>query len=240
MMTRQNTSHKTLYLTVDQIRAIDQYAIEKLGIPGVILMENAGRNCADHVEKMLKNKAGSGRRKNKASIICGRGNNGGDGFTIARHLAHRGWEVNVDLYGDPDRLSGDAAVNHAIVENMGLPVRNLKSKQAIAAATRRWSGADVIVDALLGTGFSGEVREPMATLINKLNNQQKPLIMAVDVPSGLNATTGEPGGVAVKANRTVSFVAAKTGYKEKTAKPYLGRVYVVDIGAPTELILPHI
>jgi len=239
-MARQITKQNRLYLTVDEIRAVDRYAIKELGIPGVVLMENAARNCADHIERLLKQKGNTGRQKNKVSVICGRGNNGGDGFAISRHLVNRGWQVEVDIYGDPAKLSGEAATNHAIVKKMGLTIRTVKSKQAITAAARRWAKVDLVVDAILGTGFSGEVREPLATLIKKLNALRKPLVFAVDVPSGLNATTGQPGGVAVKADRTVSFLAAKSGYREKSAKAYLGRLYVADIGAPTSLILQRI
>jgi NAD(P)H-hydrate epimerase len=221
-------------LNCEQTRAVDQYAIEKLGIPGVVLMENAGRNAAYLIDGWLRRR---GAPSGRVAVLCGRGNNGGDGFVIARHLFRTGHEVFVDLYGDPEKLSDDAAVNHGIARRMGIAIRNIREKGALSPAVRRWRGSDAIVDALLGTGFSGEVHEPLAGIIEKVNALDGPLIVAVDVPSGLSADTGEPGGVAVRANQTVTFVAKKAGYESRSARTYVGRIHVVDIGAPTELIL---
>jgi NAD(P)H-hydrate epimerase len=254
-------------LTREQCRAVDQYAIEQLGIPGVVLMENAGRNAADLIEEWIRQLA---RRKadrarpsrqtgkmpvphgevpvpHEVCIICGKGNNGGDGFVIARQLVNRGYRVSMDLAAEPASLTGDAAINHEIARRMEIPIHELKGDQAVAAAVQRWRSAGVVVDALLGTGFSGEVREPLAGIINAINaladraaSQAKPLIVAVDVPSGLDADTGTVAGPAVKAHRTITFLAPKTGYQKKTARAYLGRVTVVDIGAAVELILDRL
>lgn len=227
-------------LTVDQCRAVDRYAIEKLGIPGAVLMENAGRNATDLIERWLRARMKVVGSPGRVAILCGRGNNGGDGFVVARHLVHRGYVVLVDLTTDPSRLAGDAAINHAIVERMGVPIRRLEGGRALSAAARRWRRCDVIVDALLGTGFAGEVREPLAGIIERVNGLAGPIMVAIDVPSGLNADTGVAGGVAIRADRTVTFLAEKVGYAERVAKPYLGRVVAVDIGAPLELILSRL
>ena len=223
-------------LTREQCRAVDKYAIEQLGIPGVVLMENAGRNAADLIEGWLRQRIRAGTSPGTVAIVCGKGNNGGDGFVIARHLIHRGYAVTVDLFGDPAALAGDAAINHNILARMGVRIGPL-TERTLPAAARRWRRSAVLVDALLGTGFAGEVSGPLAKVIGAINELAGPMIVAVDVPSGLDADTGEPGGLAIRADRTVTFLAAKAGYSRPSAKPYLGRVSVVDIGAPTELIL---
>jgi NAD(P)H-hydrate epimerase len=253
-------------LTREQCRAVDQYAIEQLGIPGVVLMENAGRNAADLIEAWMRQLARGVRKRtsfeqtgrmpvphqempvpHEVCVICGKGNNGGDGFVIARQLVNRGYRVSVDLAAEPASLTGDAAVNHDIARRMEIPIHELDGGQVRASVLERWRRAAVVVDALLGTGFSGEVREPLAGIINAINAltdraalQPRPLIVAVDVPSGLDADTGMAAGPAVKAHRTITFLAPKTGYQKKTARGYLGRVTVVDIGAPVELILERL
>jgi NAD(P)H-hydrate epimerase len=229
-----------LRLTCAQCREVDQYAIEELGIPGVVLMENAGRNAADLIEERLADRPGAQERPGRIAVVCGGGNNGGDGFVVARHLTHRGHEVWIDLMADPARLAGDAAVNHAIVQKMGVPIRPLCDLAAIPTAVHRWHRSDVIVDALLGTGFAGAVREPMAEVIRQINGLSGPLVVAIDVPSGLDADTGQVAGEAVRAHQTVTFLAEKSGYARESARAYTGRITVVDIGAPTMLILSRL
>ncbi|HOB74334.1 MAG TPA: NAD(P)H-hydrate epimerase [Phycisphaerae bacterium] len=253
-MPTRKVVHEPLRLTAAQCRAVDRYAIEQLGIPSLVLMENAGRNAADLIESWVRRgKSSALSSPLSASIVCGKGNNGGDGFVIARHLSLRGFKVSVDLLAESlpppaatgsltagSGLSPDATVNCAIVQKMGLPVRLLSDAKALAAATRRWHRSHVVADALLGTGFTGEVREPMAGVIRQMNSLDGPLIVAVDVPSGLNADTGQPGGIAVRAHRTVTFLAEKVGFALPTAKPYVGRVSAVDIGAPLAMILAQV
>ncbi len=202
----------------------------------MVLMENAGRCAADVIEVCLKARARSRGRIGATAVVCGRGNNGGDGFVIARHLCLRGCQVDIDLLADPRELRGDAAVNHAVAERMGITIRRLDGTKALAAAARRWASCAVVVDSLLGTGFSGEVREPLAGVIGRINGLSGPTIVAIDVPSGLDADTGEAGGIAVRADVTVTFLAAKVGMVKSVAKSYVGRVIVADIGAPLELL----
>ncbi len=228
-----------LRLTCAQCRAVDKYAIEVLGIPGVVLMENAGRNATDLIEGWMRSRL-AGRSTGRIAILCGRGNNGGDGFVVARHLVNRGHEVWVDLMGDASTLAGDAAVNHAIVQKMGVLIRPLMDVEALPAAVERWRQADVIVDGLLGTGFTGQVREPMAEVIRRVNALSGPLVVAIDVPSGLDADTGRAAGEVIRASRTVTFLAEKTGYAPESARAYTGEVSVADIGAPTALILSRL
>ena len=244
-MARRKSASTTLRLTPEQCRAVDAYAIDQLGIPGVVLMENAGRNCADLIERwgrtrltrggMPKRSAGMCRSINVA-IVCGKGNNGGDGFVIARHLAQRAHRVTIDVTEDPTTLTGDAAINHAIAEKMQIPIRRLTAA-TITSAVRRWRTCDVLVDALFGTGFRGALREPTASVVTRINGLNAPLIVAIDVPSGLDAETGTAQGPAIEADRTITFLAEKSGYTNRNAKPHLGKVSVVDIGAPTDYIL---
>lgn len=237
-------------LTCDECRAVDRYAIETLGIPGIVLMENAGRNAADLIERWARRSSLSRSPDTQSGplicIACGKGNNGGDGFVIARQLFNRGWTVAVDLAADPATLTGDAAINYAIIERIGITIRPVLNAAALEQASMRWRHAVIMVDALLGTGFSGEVREPLADIIQRMNaaasptpgetTHPSPLLVAIDVPSGLNADTGTASGMAVRAHRTITFLAKKVGYQNKNARAYLGRVTVCDIGAPLDLI----
>jgi len=229
-----------LYLTREECRAVDQYAIERLGIAGTVLMENAGRHAARLIDRWLRRRLRSAGGPGRVAILCGRGNNGGDGFVIARHLVLAGHTVSIDLLCRAGDLTNDAAINHGIVERMGLPIREVMASRAMAAAARRWRNSDVVVDALLGTGFAGQVREPLAGAIERVNRLRGPLIVAVDVPSGLDANTGLPGGVAVRADQTVTFLARKTGFSKQGSKGYTGHVTVADIGAPLAMILERL
>lgn len=236
-------SRRKPLLTRMECRAVDRYAIETLKIPGIVLMENAGRNAAHCIDAWLRRRAPVASPANRAAgrtitILCGKGNNGGDGFVIARHLHMYGHTVHVELAADAESLSGDAAVNHAIIRAMGIPVYPLLDLNDVAsAAAARWRQSDAVVDALLGTGFVGEVRDPLARIIREVNQLTGPLVVAVDVPSGLDVDTGQAAGQAVRAQETITFLAAKAGYAAPAAREFLGRVTVVDIGAPLELIL---
>jgi hydroxyethylthiazole kinase-like uncharacterized protein yjeF len=233
-----STTRASLSLTREQTRAVDRYAIEVWGIPGVVLMENAGRNAAEHIVRWARRLPQTARPR--VAIICGKGNNGGDGFVIARHLVRAGFDVHVFLAAEASTLTGDAAINYEIVEKMGLRISPLLGAADLNAAADQWRGCSILVDALLGTGFEGEVREPYRAIIERINAVNAKLVVAVDVPSGLDVDRGVPGGVAVRATHTVTFVAEKVGYSAKTAKSYLGRVTVADIGVPVEIILPNI
>lgn len=220
-------------LTRQQIRQIDRSAIEQYGIPGVVLMENAGRGTAQHVIEMLDDV-----EDKHVTVACGGGNNGGDGFVIARHLHNAGAGVTVLVAAEPDRLAGDAATNFRIVQAMGLPMVLALTTEQITQAGQTLAGADVIVDALLGTGFAGRVRPPMDDLIEHINaaQQRGVKVVSVDIPSGLDCDSGLPGGIAVRANLTATFVAPKVGMLEPMAADHVGRLVVVDIGVPSRLV----
>lgn len=216
-------------LTRGQVRQVDQLAVTKYRQVSITLMENAGRNAAEAIDRHY-GPAG------KALIFCGPGNNGGDGFVIARHLHNRNWEVAVVLAGDPQRLTPDAGANYAVVEAMGLPLTLAHEAEAQLAAVQQIQPEHVVIDALLGTGFVGAVRSPTAELIAALNARPHRALVAVDVPSGLNCDTGEPSNATVRADLTVTFAAQKAGFVLPAAAPYVGIVEVADIGVPRVVI----
>lgn len=215
--------------TRDKIRELDRIAIEEYGIPGAILMENAGRRCAEAAVEMLGDPEAS-----RVLIVCGKGNNGGDGFVVARHLANRGAEAAVLLMAeiaDVLEAENEAALNLRIIRRMGIPVRELGGAKEARTAIGEMGDCDLVVDALLGTGISGEVREPFRSAIEAVNALRAP-VLAVDVPSGLDCDTGEPLGVAVRADRTVTFAVAKVGFARPGADAYTGPVEVAEISIP--------
>ncbi len=218
----------------DEIREIDRKAIEEYEIPGIILMENAGRNVAEEVFKML-----AGTEKARVAIFCGKGNNGGDGFVIARHLYNRGVDVSVYSTTEVSRVlsEGDAPTNLKILLNMNIEIKELKEVH-IGKIGKVLNDYSVIVDAIFGTGLSGEVREPIRTLIAKINEADTPVV-SVDIPSGLSCDDGVVLGTAVKATKTVTFIAAKTGFFQKNGKEHTGELIVSDISVPKELIEEH-
>ena len=225
----------SLVLSPDQVRRVDELAIERYHIPSLILMENAGRNAAEVIRCVY---GGSG----SALILCGAGNNGGDGLVIARHLHNAGWSVRLMVPGQPHTMTEDARANLRIIEAMAkhhvaptcqrIPVE----VQAIRNLVESIGHDEIVVDALLGTGFRGRVRSPMAELITAVNAASKRAVVAVDVPSGLDCEIGAASNATIQADLTITFVARKSGFSTETALPFLGRVEVVDIGAPTDLI----
>lgn len=220
-------------LTREEVRAVDRRAIDEFGMTGLVLMENAGRGAAEQL--MALGVDGS-------VIVCaGKGNNGGDGFVIARHLELLGCDVRVLLFANPSELSGDAAANWRILEAAETPRVVLGRQPALSDIDHTLSHADWIVDALLGTGTVGEVREPYRTAITAINRSARK-VFAVDLPSGLDCDTGEPiemlsdgTAVCVRATQTVTFVARKRGFDNPASQAFTGEVHVVGIGIPKKL-----
>ena len=161
------------------MRELDRATIEDVGIPGTVLMEIAGRGCAEAVEEIL----GDDRVAGSVAVVCGKGNNGGDGFVAARHLKHAGHRVDVFLIADPDKLRGDAKLNKEILDKLKLAVKALPGEGEVAKLDL--SGYDVILDAVFGTGLSSDVRGPLATAIERINASGVPVV-AVDIPSGIS------------------------------------------------------
>lgn len=222
-------------LTRKQVREVDRLAIHEYGVPGVVLMENAGRNAAEIILDLLLREKRIAPETGRVVVLCGGGNNGGDGYVIARHLANFGVPVTVQAAVDPARLTGDAAVMADIWGKLGNPVQVLATSD-LDAAVGVWREADILVDALLGTGFHGQVRPELAAVIDRLNATPGPTVVAVDVPSGLDCDMGQPSNATVRAALTVTFVDTKTGFGQPGAAAYTGRVVVADIGIPDTVV----
>ena len=218
-------------LTRAQVRELDRIAAEEYAIPGALLMENAGRNAAAHLLEV----AGAPASGLCVAVLCGPGNNGGDGYVMARHLANAGCQVELHSTATREGLTGDAALNRRIVDRMGLEVHELLTAHQLEARRPTWSRVDVLVDALLGTGFQGEVRPLMARVIRAINALEGPRVCAVDVPSGLDCDTGQPSNATVRASYTVTLAAPKVGFSGPGAEDWTGPVTCLDIGAPPEI-----
>ncbi len=214
------------YVTASEMRKIDRAAAEEYGIPPILLMENAGRSVAEEASRLLKQKKGA-----KISIVCGKGNNGGDGLCAARHLDNIGFEVRVWLIGNTFNLSHDAAANYKIITKMGIPIAFVESKESTGALCREIKRSDLLIDAIFGTGLSRNVEEPYRSVINAINESKKP-VLAVDIPSGLNADSGKVLGTCVKANVTVTLGLPKRAFRDKKTHAWTGEIVVADISIP--------
>jgi NAD(P)H-hydrate epimerase len=212
-----------LRLTRAQVREIDRRSIDQYHIPGVVLMENAARAAADAACDLLDDNC-----VGEVLILCGGGNNGGDGLAVARHLHNRGADVSLALSIDPAKYKGEALVNWQIVCAMALPWEPAEPAK-IASTT-----AVLLIDAIFGTGLDQAPRDPFPALAAAIEQSRVP-VLAIDLPSGMDCDTGQPLGACIKATRTITFVAEKIGFAH-AAKPYLGEVIVGSIGCPRELI----
>jgi NAD(P)H-hydrate epimerase len=214
--------------TRDEVRAFDRYCIETLGVPSIALMENAGRQIAEAARRMIE-----GLADPRVLVLTGRGNNGGDGFVVARHLAIDGVRAEVVVVAARDQIQGDADVNLAILERMGFAIQCLDgpAEEIVRQLRPRLERADLVVDGLLGTGTRGSIREPYASVIAAVNAAGRP-VLAIDIPSGLDCDTGQPLGPTIRASRTVTLAALKSGFSSPTAAAYTGQVILADIGVP--------
>lgn len=227
MTTNQSNDYNPGMLTRAQVREIDRRAIEEFGLAGVVLMENAGRGVVEVMHRL--------GITGPVHIVCGKGNNAGDGFVIARHLELLNISVVVHRCSTVEELTGDAVINYRIIERSGLRIVPYTTAEALGQQLKE---ASWIVDALLGTGLTGTVRSPLAEVIRNMNASGKP-ILAVDLPSGMDADTGELLGEVVIAQQTVTFVAAKRGFSHPEAGRYTGQVHVASIGAPRCLLTEY-
>jgi len=217
--------------TREQIREFDRTCIQDLGVPGVVLMENAGRQIADFVRQ-----DGGLEPTSRVVILAGRGNNGGDGFVVARHLAVHGTSAKVLLIARRDQVTGDADTNLRILEAMDADIEvlgGLDDEDVVARCDEALKSAEAIVDGLLGTGTRGEIRPPFAGVIETANaHRDHADVYAIDIPSGLDCDTGRPLGPTVRAKATVTMAAVKQGFSAEGAEAYTGRVVLADIGVP--------
>lgn len=215
-----------------RMREIDRRAQEEFGIPELLLMEHAGKAAAEEAMALWCGASPT----DPVLVLCGAGANGGDGFVAARHLHNWGVKVSVVLLADRDRVCGSARVNLKMIERLPVPLTEASSPAAWRrwAASRRAGRFSLVIDALLGTGISGRVREPLRSAIAWINRQSCPVV-SIDVPSGLSADTGRPCGAAVRASSTVTCGLPKTGLLRGEARPWVGRLSVADIGLPRVL-----
>ncbi len=210
----------------DEMRGIDERASSEFGIPTILLMENAGRAVAETIEEYL------GTDGLRALMVCGKGNNGGDGFVVARHLANRGAFVEIILLARVDDLKGDALTNARIAEKMGLPIDEVLDEDGLASWIDDIDSFDVVVDAILGTGFKGKPDE-LAQKAIELVNESEGFVVSVDLPSGIEADGMlEKPGTAVQADVTVTMAYLKPCHVLYPTMEYCGEVWVADIGIP--------
>jgi hydroxyethylthiazole kinase-like uncharacterized protein yjeF len=209
-----------------EMQEMDRLTIQELGVPGAVLMENAARGATrvflDHFDPPV------GAR---VLLVCGRGNNGGDGYVMARYLSGAGMEVTVMVLSHLDRIGGDALLNLEIIRKMGLEVLEVPTHERWEEYRDRRGSYDFIVDGILGTGLSSLVRGFYAEVIEEINGLKRP-VMAIDIPSGLNADTGQVMGVAVRADLTVTFGFPKVGQLVFPGAGLVGRLARIDIGIP--------
>ncbi len=211
----------------EQSRRLDRLAMDEFGMTGLVLMENAGRGAVD----VLCREGIEG----PVVICCGKGNNAGDGFVMARHLDLRGYDVRVFVWAELDVLSGDAGVNFKILQKTDVPITGCGVDFDLGRLDEELARAAWVVDALLGTGAKGEPRAPFDAVIERINACATP-VLAVDLPSGLDCDTGRPATRTVRANVTCTFAVAKPGLVVAEAEEFVGQVHVLDIGAPRKLI----
>ncbi len=211
------------------MQQMDKYTIEEIGLPGVVLMENAGAKVVDEIIDS------SPCQNPKMIVLAGGGNNGGDGFVVARRLFDLGWEPLLCLLVNPDRIKGDAKINYDVYINRGLPIFYLNADN-MQDLKDRLQQADIIVDAILGTGVNGPVREPFAQVISLVNEiEGEKLIISVDIPSGVSSDTGKVEGEAIKATKTITFVFPKKGFFLNDGPMHVGEWKVVDISVPPSI-----
>ena len=214
----------------ETMRAIDEEAIKGYGLPGIALMENAGRSVVEVILKnfpILKDK--------KVSIFCGKGNNGGDGMVVARHLKNNGIKPSVYLFGEEESITGGSAINLNVWKEMGGVVHPVLCESDLKQHNISIIHSTLLVDALLGTGLKKDVKGVYSDAISLLNHANIPVV-SVDSPSGLDCSTGKVLGKAVKANITVTFGLPKIGLMIHPGVEHTGKLVTTDIGIPSSII----
>lgn len=218
-------------VTREEMQRLDRMTIENYAVPGILLMENAGAAvCEILCREFLQG---------NVAVFAGKGNNGGDGFVVARHLGNRGYNVRVILLEDPLNLKSDPRINYALIEKMKVPVFFESERTRAEEFGEHCQRADVIVDALFGIGIHSPVRGRFEKAIRAINQSGKPVV-SIDIPSGLDTDTGHVHGVAVKAAVTVALALPKQGFFRAEGPRHSGKVETVDIGIPHELMAPFL
>jgi len=219
-----------LALSRAKVREVDAVATDEYSLPGIVLMENAGRNASEAIVRLFDSISGQ-----DVVVVVGSGNNGGDGLVIARYLELAGAKVRVVLAAPPQRFRGDSLTNLEIINRSGIDLVCLAG-----AVAERWQNAllsaTCVIDAILGTGTTGAARGDskvaIKSLLGRMKIDPRPRVISIDVPSGFDCDRGVPCGPCVCANETLTFVASKQGFKTNGAEMYTGRIQIVDIGVP--------
>lgn len=211
----------------EEMQFVDHFTINQIGIPGIVLMENAAIGVVNEIKKI--------NSINSVCICCGLGNNGGDGFAIARLLDHLNIDVSIIVIGDIQKINGDARINFNICKKLKLDIINIKGEMSLDICKARLVKSDIVVDAIFGTGLQRPVTGlyyEIIKLMNKINNYK----ISVDIPSGIDANNGKVQGIAIKANKTVTFCLPKIGLLLYPGHSYIGELIIADIGIPKEAI----
>ncbi|MEW5758458.1 MAG: NAD(P)H-hydrate epimerase [Candidatus Omnitrophota bacterium] len=217
-------------ISASQMKKLDATVINRYGLPALILMENAGRSASEEALKMFP-------KNGRAAVFCGYGNNGGDGFVVVRHLLNKGIKVQVYLVGKNRELSQESKLNYQILCKMKQKIRLIKEANAFARLKKEIKRYDLIIDAIFGIGLKGRLNEFYQGLFNTINMSKIP-VLALDVPSGLDADTGKPLGNAIIAKKTITFGLMKKGLVKKIANKYAGKIVVGDISLPLTVNIP--
>lgn len=215
-------------VTASQMRQIDRDTIEGIGIPGIVLMETAGTEIVRVIKQFYPSAETIG-------IFIGKGNNGGDGLVIARQLAHYGHDVFIFLVTSAESLSAEAHINLNIAKKLGLHIEEILTEEELKEANPRYASCDLLVDAIFGTGLKGTVRKPVASIINTINELPIP-VLSVDLPSGLDANTGQVLGTCIKADKTITIGLPKRGLLLHPGAELTSELDIVDIGFPQQVI----
>lgn len=212
--------------TAQIMKEIDKYCIESLKIPGIVLMENAALKVIKNLEL---------ESYNSYAVICGRGNNGGDGFAVARHLVIFNKAVEVFLIGTEEAMSEDCKINYTILKNMGIKINKINNVEDVRELRESIERCEIVVDALFGTGLSKDL-EGIFDLVVSIINENSPYTISIDIPSGLNSDNGKVMGNSIRANKTISFELYKKGFLNYGSHKHIGQVIVERIGIPSYVI----
>ena len=210
-------------VSIDQMRAMDAKTIDTLGVPGMVLMENAGRQTYEYILEFISEIGATGR----IDVYCGKGNNGGDGYVIARHFFNNGYPVRILSIGSPESLKGDAKTNYLICKNYNIPIHIIETTDQL----QDQKSPGLVVDALLGTGIKGEVHGILKDVIDFINNLGVPVV-SVDIPSGLNGDLPTVSGSVILADLTVTMALPKRAHLFYPAKKFVGLLEIADISMP--------
>jgi len=206
-------------ISCQEMKEMDSYAINTVGIPSIVLMENAALKVINNIDLNYNN----------YTVVCGRGNNGGDGLAVARHLIIKGKKVRIYIAGDLKNGTEDFNINLNILKNLKAEIINIKDEKELLQLKEDLSVSDITIDALFGIGLKRNVEGLYLEIIKLMNNESKQII-SVDIPSGIDGDTGKPMGICVKADKTVTFHKMKKGLLN--CGSYAGEIIVEDIGIP--------